>query len=117
MKLKEYLKETDCTLDENMQVAKTIQKQLGHKALVMMGAKNQAGGKNYLSFRIGRNAKGVNYIKITLTAMDTYDVEFGAIRGTNYKIKSEAKGIYADMLHDVIEKNTGMYLSLGTMGR
>ena len=98
-------------------VAQTIAKQLGNKALVMMGAKNLVAGKKDLSFRIGRNSKGINYIKITLTAMDTYDVEFGAIRGMNYKIKSEAKGIYADMLHDVIEKNTGMYLSLGTMGK
>ncbi len=98
--------------EANMQVANTIKKQLGHKAAVMMGAKNFVGGDNYLSFRIGRNAKGINYIKITLTSMDLYDIEFGSIRGMNYKVKYEAKGIYADMMHDVIEQNTGMYLSL-----
>jgi hypothetical protein len=101
----------------NMQVAKTIQKQLGGKALYMLGAKNLVGGDNFLSFKIGRNSKGVNYIKIKLTSMDLYDVEFGAIRGTNYKIKYEAKGIYADMLHSTIEEHTGMYTSMGTMGR
>ena len=100
-----YLGEAD------MRVANTIRKQLG-KALVMMGAKNLVGGKDYLSFRIGRNSKGINYIKITLTPQDLYDVEFGAIRGMNYKVKSEAKGIYADMLHDVIGQNTGMAMSL-----
>lgn len=105
------------TLDESMQVAKTIQKQLGGKALYMMGAKNLVGGKDNLSFRIGRNSKGVNYIKITLTGMDLYDVEFGNIRGMNYKVKKEVTGIYADMLHKTIEDNTGMYLSLGTMGK
>jgi hypothetical protein len=96
----------------NMQVANTIKKQLGHKALVMMGAKNLVGGDDYFSFRIGRNSKGINYIKITLTSMDLYDIEFGSIRGMNYKVKYEAKGIYADMMHNVIEQNTGMYLSL-----
>jgi len=105
------------TLDESMQVAKTISKQLGNKALTMMGAKNLVAGKNDLSFRIGRNSKGVNYVKITLNSMDTYDVEFGNIRGMNYKIKKAVDGVYVDNLHDVIEKNTGMYLSLGTMGR
>lgn len=104
-------------LSEGMQVANTIKKQLGNKALVMIGAKNLAGGDKYLSFRIGRNSKGVNYVKITLTSMDLYDVEFGAIRGTNYKVKKEVKGIYADQLHKAIEDNTGMYTSLGTMGR
>jgi len=106
----EYLSEN--SLDEGMQVAKTIQKQLGNQAFAMMGAKNLVGGKNYLSFRIGRNSKGINYVKITLTSMDLYDIEFGAIRGTNYKVKYEAKGIYADQMHKIIEKNTGMYLKL-----
>jgi hypothetical protein len=99
-------------LGEGMQVAQEIQNQLGNKALKMMGAKNLVGGDNYLSFRIGRNAKGVNYIKITLTPADLYDVEFGNIRGMNYKVKKSVNGVYFDRLHDVIEKNTGMYLSL-----
>ena len=109
-KFTEYIVEN--SLDEGMQVAKTIQKQLGQKAFVMMGAKNLVGGKDYLSFKIGRNSKGVNYIKITLTPMDLYDIEFGAIRGTTYKVKYEAKGVYADMMHKIIEDNTGMYLKL-----
>ncbi len=109
--------EVDRIDEANMQVANTIKNQLGNKALVMMGAKNLAGGADYLSFKIGRNAKGVNYIKITLTPMDLYDVEFGNIRGMKYTVKKTVKGIYADQLHDVIEEYTGMYLSLGTMGR
>ena len=103
--------------EAEMRVAKTIQKQLGGKALYMLGAKNLVGGDNYLSFRIGRNSKGVNYVKITLNPKDLYDVEFGAVRGMNYKVKSVVKDIYADMLHKAIEDHTGMYTSLGTMGR
>lgn len=94
------------------QVAKTIQKQLGGKTLYMLGAKNLVAGKDYLSFRIGRNSKGVNFVKITLTPMDLYDVEFGVIRGMNYKVKSKVSGIYFDMLHKAIEDNTGMRTSL-----
>lgn len=104
--IEKYLGESD------MRVANEIRRQLGQKALVMMGAKNLAGGDNYLSFRIGRNSKGVNYIKITLNPKDLYDIEFGSIRGTNYKVKYKATDIYADMMHEIIEKNTGMYLSL-----
>jgi hypothetical protein len=109
-KFTEYLSED--SLNESMRVANTIKDQLGRQALAMMGAKNLVGGKDYLSFRIGRNSKGVNYVKITLTPMDLYDIEFGAIRGTNYKVKYEAKGVYADMMHKIIEDNTGMYLKL-----
>lgn len=98
--------------EANMQVANTIRKQLGNKALTMMGAKNLVGGDNYLSFRIGRNSKGINYIKITLNAKDLYDIEFGSIRGMNYKVKHQANDVYADMMHGIIEKETGMYLSL-----
>ena len=98
--------------ENSMTVANTIKDQLGRKALAMMGAKNLVGDKNSLSFRIDRNSKKVNGIKITLTPMDLYDVEFGAIRDTDYKIKYEAEGIYVDQLHDTIERNTRMYLSL-----
>ena len=104
-------------LGEGTSVAKEIQKQLGSKSLYMIGAKKFVGGDNYLAFRIGRNSKGINYVKITLTPMDLYDVEFGAIRGMDYKVKSKATGIYADMLHNAIENHTGMVTSLGTMGR
>ena len=85
----------------------------------MLGAKNvnwgqdRKTGRGYLQFRIGRNDKGVNNIKITLTPLDLYDVEFHAIRTPNVKLKSEAKGIYADMLHQSIESNTGMRTSMG----
>jgi len=32
-------------------------------------------------------------------------------------MKEEFKGIYNDMLIDLFETTTGLYLSLGTMGR
>ena len=110
MRFKNFLIE-DLYLVEG-RVAETIRKQIGNKALFMMGAKNLVAGDDYLSFRIGRNSKGINYIKITLNRMDLYNIEFGAIRGMDYKVKYEAKDVYVDMLHNVIENHTGMYLSL-----
>jgi hypothetical protein len=96
----------------SLEIANNIRNQIGNRAFAMIGAKNLSGGENYLSFRIGRNAKSVNSIKVTLNAMDTYDVEYGRVHGTKYTIKSEDMGIYADMLHGSIESNTGMYTSL-----
>jgi hypothetical protein len=94
-----------------MSIAKTIQEQIGHKAFYMMGAKNLLDHGDALSFRI-RGSKAVNYIKITLNAMDTYDLEFGKVWGMNYKVKSTFEGAYVDMLHDLIESKTGLYLKL-----
>ena len=44
--------------------------------------------------------------------MDTYDVEFISIRGDKMTVKSEVKGVYADMLRDVFEQHTGLRTSL-----
>ena len=60
--------------------AHQIREQLGHKALYMLGAKNLGATDRSLSFKIGRNSKKVNYIKITLEPSDTYRVEFLNIR-------------------------------------
>ena len=98
-------------------VAETIREQLGSMALMMMGAKNLAkgtdkDGREYLSFRIGKNSKKVNYIKITLNPLDFYDIEFGWIRGTNYTVRAEEKDVFCGDMHQLIESNTGLYLSL-----
>ena len=90
-------------------IANIIKDQLGHKALYMIGAKDLTGSENALSFRIGRNCKSVNAIKITLEPSDTYTVEF--LRGS--KVVAKCEDVYCDSLHQVIERHTGMYTSLG----
>ena len=94
-----------------MTVAQTIADQIGGKALYMLGAKNLIDHGDALSLRV-RGSRTVNYIKVTLTPADLYDVEFGKVHGTSYKVKATEEGIYADMLHDSIERNTGLYTSL-----
>lgn len=95
----------------DLTIANEIKRQLGNKASMMMGAKNFVGDTNSLQFRIGRNSKSVNFIKITLTPADLYDIEFGRIHGMNYTVKASSEGIYSDMMHSIIENETGMYLS------
>jgi hypothetical protein len=95
-----------------MTIAQTIRDQIGSGALFMIGAKNLLDHGDALSFRIGRNSKSVNYIKVTLTPADLYDIEYGYIRGTSYKVRETDEGMYFDMLRDSIERNTGLYTSL-----
>jgi hypothetical protein len=98
------------------EIAKTILKQLGGagKLVAMTGAYNFVDMGKGLAFKI-KNAKS-NYIKITLTSLDLYNVEIGRIRGTTYKVVAEAQNLYADQLVPFIEKTTGMYLSLFARG-
>ena len=94
-----------------MGIANTIKDQIGHKALFMLGAKNLIDHGDALSFRI-RGSKAVNYIKITLTPADLYDIEFGKVWGSKYTVKSTVESYYVDMLHTAIEEATGLYTSL-----
>ena len=94
-----------------MTTATIIRDQIGGKALFMLGAKNLIDHGDALSFRI-RGSKAVNYIKITHTPADLYDVEYGKIWGSKYTVKATEDGIYCDMMHESIERNTGLYTKL-----
>ena len=101
-----------------MTIATTIAQQLGF-SLKMIGAKNLISHPDGLSFRVGKNAKRVNYIKISLNASDLYDVTFQRIpsvrqicNGAEVKTISEVSGVYASSLRGVIEQSTGLYTSL-----
>ena len=98
-------------------VAEEIIRQLGGmgRLSAMMGAYNFAAiGDKGVSFRI-KNRKA-NYIKIMLNSMDLYDLEVGRIRGFDYKIVADQRNIMAEDLKKIIERVTGMYLSLRTGG-
>jgi len=102
-----------------MEIAKNILKVLGGtgRMKVMTGARNFVALKNGVTFRIPKmsGVKG-NFVKITLSSLDLYDLEVGNIRKKKgiptYKVKSEVTGIYADTLMEVLEGETGMYFSL-----
>lgn len=99
-----------------MKIANEIASQIGNRAFAMMGAKNLVGDEKSLSWKVGRNAKSVTHVTITLdVASDTYQIEFircnmraKVIR----KVLASFEGVYADQLHQLIEAETGLYLSL-----
>ena len=96
-----------------MKVAETILNQLGGRRFVMMtGSKQFIAGKDSLSFKLSRNSSGANYLRITLTPMDVYNMEFISIRGNSMKTKHEFNDVYCDILTSIFEKTTGLYTSL-----
>ena len=102
----------------NKRQAGEMLKQLGGNRFIMMtGAKNFGVGPKGAGFKIGRNSKGVNFVRIDLKN-DLYNMEFIQLRkkrgsmDVNMKVLKRVKGVYADQLQSVFTKHTGMYTSL-----
>jgi hypothetical protein len=104
--------------EDNLEVARTIAAQIGRGAFRMLGAKDFVGDAKSLTFKIGRNGKGVTHIRITLDPDDTYTVEFLAARRLKSppyferKVLSTSGDVYVDRLHRTIEYGTEMYTSI-----
>jgi hypothetical protein len=97
----------------DMQIAETILAQLGGRRFTSMtGAKDIYAIKSGVQFKVGRNCKGVNKVRITLNAADTYDMQFLFVRGMTVKVKSSTEGIYADQLQVAFTEHTGLYTHL-----
>ena len=99
------------TKEEQIEIAETIRRQYGaNRFSTMTGAKCFIAQDCGLSFKLpSRFAKhGINYVKVTLTPADTYDVEYGKIWGTKYKTVCTTSGIYADMLQADFTRKTGL---------
>jgi hypothetical protein len=96
--------------------AEEVLQQLGgRKFIAMTGAKNFAKNdpKKQITFKIGGGAKGgINYVRITLTSMDLYNIEFLKARGTDLKVVALEKGVYNDQLQQMFTKHTGMHTKL-----
>jgi hypothetical protein len=106
----------DCGCNKNTLtegVAKEILAQLGgNKFVAMTGAKNLVDGGKFLAFKLPRAKDSINYVKITLTSMDLYDIEFGRIRANQYKVVKKVDGVYNDQLQSIFTKVTGLYTRL-----
>ena len=110
--LRKYNESINERMDKR-QAAETLKQLGGNKFIMMTGAKNFGFGKDGLSFKIGRNAKAVNYVVIDLNGKDLYDIKFQ--KGT--RVLKKVNDVYGDQLQKMFTKYTGMYTSLGTMGR
>lgn len=112
--LKEYIRKYVRRI-LNETVASEILKQLGgSKFIAMTGAKNLGDGDKYLSFKLPKSKDGINYVKITLTGNDLYDIEFGKanIKAASYKVVKSLDGIYGDQLQKIFTQYTGLYTKM-----
>lgn len=107
------------TVQESGEIAKTILSQMGGmgKLTAMIGANNfgfeEHAGRVSLKFNF-KGSRKHNICKIILDPDDTYTFEFWNLnmRTVTCNKTFEATGIYWDMLIDVFERETGLYLSL-----
>jgi hypothetical protein len=102
-------------------VADIILSQLGGggRLTAMIGARHfyHTNNGNTLCFQFPNRLRSKpNHIKITLTGMDDYTIEFGRIVNKKstpvYKVVKTLQGIYCDQLVDIFEAETGLYLTL-----
>lgn len=129
-KVKGFAQRILVTASDPMTVAKTIIQQLGGNKFIAMTGANQfmaIGGKSTsgkqlnpgVGFYIGRNDKQVNYVRITLTPMDEYDMEFmkapRSARGAAIKLIKKVEGAPVENMREIFTRYTGMETSLGTM--
>jgi hypothetical protein len=105
---------TTTQTDTKMNVANEIARQIGSRAMMMIGGKMLLGDVNTLQFDVGRNGNGVTRIRVTVDPTDTYTVEFFKIGRGGHKVTVLATEsmVYGDQLRRVIEVHTGMYTSL-----
>jgi len=100
---------------EAKQIAETILAQLGNgRFIAMTGAKNfMHDADGTLSFHYPRR-KGfkVSACKITLNAMDTYDVRFIDMKRDLSTVTKEVPGVYADQLQAIFTAETGLLTRL-----
>lgn len=102
-----------------MRVAETIKQQIGHRAFVMMGAKEFMGGDGglgTLKFKLGRGARDhITHVMVTLEPSDTYTVAFLRWHGgkrSEMETVAEYDDVYVENLRSLISKVTGFALRL-----
>lgn len=97
----------------DMTVAQTILEQLGGKRFrAMTGATSFVGSDDTLSFKLpstpGYVRQGINGVRITLTPLDTYTVQFLRFRLGDMTTVATVDDVYCDMLQEVFTRVTGL---------
>lgn len=98
-------------------VSQTIVDQIGNKAFRMIGAKAIVELEDGIVVKLGSGARGKNGAVTHFTVVynrgaDLYDVTFSWHRGVQVKTRASHEGVFATMLHELIEAETGFYTSL-----
>jgi len=96
-------------------VGKTILDQMGgyRRLSMMLGIQQVMNLRNGVGFKWPnkQRSKG-NYVEIELTGADLYDMTFYNLSMRGKKRVKEYRGLYADMLVSMFEKQTGWYLRM-----
>lgn len=93
-----------------------ILQQLGgaNRVAAMIGVKSFGTSGNDLTIRFVARAKDkINYIRVLLRPSDTYTVYFSRVNKNGVKIVDAKFDVYCDVLREVIERRTGLYLTMG----
>lgn len=108
-----YTPEQKAKMAESKRIAAIILMQLGGgRFTAMTGSKNYVALGNGFGCKLRRNNTKGNYMRITLNAMDTYDMEFLLITSRKMTSKSKCEGLYDDMLQSIFTRETGLNTSL-----
>ncbi|MEV0247938.1 hypothetical protein AB0H76_15200 [Nocardia sp. NPDC050712] len=106
---------TTYTTDERQVIARTIIEQLAgsqRRLVAVVAAKDFLVLENGVAFTIMANAGKVRTVRILLADDDTYSMEFGNIRGFEFKVRKSFEGLHVDQLRGVFEQTTELYLTI-----
>ncbi len=112
------------TTQEHKEYCQEILNQLGGRQFIaMVGANSITFDGTLNTPNLALRFKGsnkANYVKVTLDPDDTYTVKFHRLSSDierSMKPVKEYSGVYCDMLQDIFTSVTGLYTTLGTLGR
>lgn len=93
-------------------IQETIRHQMGGRPFEMLvGVKQITYREKQVTTKFKAKSKNKsNCVRVTLTDADDYTVEFLRLWGLNCTEISTHEGIYADMLQDLFETHTGLYV-------
>ena len=105
------MKQATTTKPLTPQFAIDILQQLGgNKFIAMTGSNGFVYDNNSrsISMQLRRNQAKAKWLKISLTVMDVYTMQFYALKNDAPVIVKEVKGVYNDMLQETFTNVTGL---------
>jgi hypothetical protein len=98
------------TNERDREIAAQILKQLGARAMFMMGARNPVAVPHGVEMKISSPVG--NRLMITLEGTDTYSIGVYKQRGQYYTQSAAISDVYSNNMHRVISDMTKLALSL-----
>ncbi len=104
--------------DERLKSARKIQEQIGHEALLMLGAYNLTAEEDGFSCRFRgcfRGCQKLNWLKVRETPYENYTLEFCHVGdGPDFEITGNIwiTALQPEQFCEIIERETGLLTSL-----